>query len=217
MAVALKVPYRLRMTAIRILRTDDFLTNLRRFDNVSYQQTPFWAECRRTDWPEYEMVGWYADATDPVFVAIIRYRRIPGTQKRFAFLTYGPIVDWESADIAELLSVLHGHLESRNVIGVRMFPYLTLRRWKNQTVRAGLLDPAATRFCDLAPDHTSTTGLRLQVILRDSGWIRKSIPEAKRIDHALYSFRLDLNERSEEEILARTVYVNLFETVPLVA
>lgn len=184
------------------MTTDAFLTKLQRFDDVSYQQTPFWAEARRADWPEYEMVGWYTDAADPISVAIIRYRRVPGTHLRFAFIPYGPIVDWDTADIAEQLAVLRDHLEAKNVIGVRMFPYLSLRRWKNQTVRAGLIDPAATRFCDLAPDDTYPTALRLQAILRDTGWIRRSVPEAMRIDHALYSYRLDLENRTEEDVLS---------------
>lgn len=190
------------MTTIRAISNDAFLRRAQQFDDVSYQQTPYWAEARRADWPEYEVVGWYADDPDPVSVAIIRYRRIPGTAKRFAFIPYGPLIDWENADIGEQLTTLRSHLESKNVIGVRMFPYLSLRRWDNGTVRAGLLDSAVTRFCDLAPDRTYPTALRLRAILRDSGWIRKSIPEAMRIDHALYSFRLNLDNRTEQDVAA---------------
>ena len=116
------------MTVIREMTTDQFLSGLQKFDRVSFQQTPFWAEARRVDWPEFASVGWYADDPDPISVAIIRYRRIPGTAKRFAFIPYGPLIDWDNADIGEQLSALRTYLESKNVIGVRMLPYISLHR-----------------------------------------------------------------------------------------
>lgn len=110
------------------MSADAFLTSLQGFDDVSYQQSPFWAEARRVDWPDYVPVGCYADGPDPISVAIIRYRRIPGTKKRFAFIPYGPLIKWDNADIGEQLSTLRSFLEANDVIGVRMLPYLSLRR-----------------------------------------------------------------------------------------
>ena len=190
------------MTVIREITTDQFLSGLQKFDRVSFQQTPFWAEARRVDWPEFASVGWYADDPDPISVAIIRYRRIPGTAKRFAFIPYGPLIDWDNADIGEQLSALRTYLESKNVIGVRMLPYISLHRWDNATVRAGLREPTARHFRDLAPDRTNPTALRLKAIMRDSGWIEKSVPQETRIDYGLFNFRLDLEDRTEDDVLA---------------
>ena len=181
---------------------DAFLTSLQRFGDVSYQQTPFWAEARRVDWPDYVPVGWYADGADPISVAIIRYRRIPGTKKRFAFIPYGPLIDWDNADISEQLSTLRSFLEANDVIGVRMLPYLSLRRWDNATVRAGLREPIARHFRDLAPDYTNPTALQLRAIMRDSGWIEKSAPQETHIDYGRFNFLLNLEDRTEDDILA---------------
>jgi lipid II:glycine glycyltransferase (peptidoglycan interpeptide bridge formation enzyme) len=190
------------MTVIREITTDQFLSSLQKFDYVSFQQTPFWAEARRVDWPEFSSVGWYADGPDPISVAIIRYRRIPGTTKRFAFIPYGPLIDWDNADIGEQLAALRTYLEAQNVIGVRMLPYISLHRWDNATVRAGLREPTARHFRDLAPDRTNPTALRLKAIMRDSGWIEKSVPQETRIDYGLFNFRLDLEDRTEDDVLA---------------
>jgi hypothetical protein len=190
------------MTVIREITTDQFLSSLQKFDYVSFQQTPFWAEARRVDWPEFASVGWYADGPDPISVAIIRYRRIPGTTKRFAFIPYGPLIDWDNADIGEQLAALRTYLEAQNVIGVRMLPYISLHRWDNATVRAGLREPTARHFRDLAPDRTNPTALRLKAIMRDSGWIEKSVPQETRIDYGLFNFRLDLEDRTEDDVLA---------------
>ncbi|WP_210603511.1 lipid II:glycine glycyltransferase FemX [Brevibacterium oceani] len=191
------------MTTIRAMTADAFLASLQRFDDVSYQQTPYWAEARLADWPEYEAVGWFNDSLTPFAVAIIRYRRIPGTTRRFGFIPYGPVTDWGHVDISSLLSALRSYLEDKNVIGVRMIPYLALHRWDSRTVRTGFLDDAVNRFSDLAPDYTNPAAMRLRSILRDSGWVEKNIPEEEQMDHAQLIFRLDLGGRTEEDVLGR--------------
>ena len=67
-------------------------------------------------------MGWYADDAGPTSVAIIRYRWIPGTTKRFDFIPYDPLIDWDNADISEQFATLRTCLESKNVVGVRILP-----------------------------------------------------------------------------------------------
>src|SRR5699024_5317854 len=80
--------------------------------------------------------------------------------------------------------------------------YLSLRRWGNATVRPGRREPTAKRCRDLAADHTNPTALRLKAIMRDSGWIDKSAPQETRIDYGLFNFRLNLEGRTEDDVLA---------------
>src|SRR5699024_2066279 len=98
------------MTVMREITTDQFLSGLQKFDRVSFQQTPSWAEARGVDWPAFPSVGWYAD--DPVAwsVAFGRYRRFRCTAKRVSFTPYGPLWDWEYAHVGEQLSAVPTYL-----------------------------------------------------------------------------------------------------------
>ncbi len=73
------------MHTVRTIRPDEFRGFLDRTDGASYQQTSEWSRVRSADW-DHELVGWFDSGNQPVAAAVIRYRRLPGVDLRFAYI-----------------------------------------------------------------------------------------------------------------------------------
>ncbi|PAK96896.1 hypothetical protein B8X04_03050 [Brevibacterium casei] len=190
------------MHTVRTIRPDEFRRFLDRSDGASYQQTSEWSRVRSGDW-EHDIVGWFDTGREPVAAAVIRYRRLPGIDLRFAYIPQGPLLDWSAPDAVDRLSALEAHLRARRVFGLRISPALTLRRWDAETVRAGLADPGTTRFSQLPPDDVSQTSLDLASALRDGGW-RELIGDAEAdASQPHLNFHLRLEGLTEEAVQAK--------------
>lgn len=168
---------------------------------VGYQQTPEWAEARGAAW-DPELLGWF-DAHGVMSAgAVVRYRKLPGSDRRFAFIPQGPVLEWSAADLDSLLTPLRAYLMTRRVFAVRITPPLSLRRWDAATVRAGLSNPAITRFSQLSPDGLDDAGLDLVDVLSRLGWRRAPGDAATDASQPRLNFWLDLHCGSEEAVLA---------------
>lgn len=169
---------------------------------ATYQQTPEWADARRAQW-EPELIGWFDQNDSICAAAVLRYRRIPGTNRSFVFIPQGPLLDWSDPQIADQLAALGAYLSSRGVFGVRITPVVTLRKWEAAAVKAGLANPEVERLLDIEPTEVNTVGFGLRRTLRAAGW--REAPDEKHSDasYPRFNFWLNLTGRTEEAVLAR--------------
>ena len=190
------------MHTVRTIRPDEFRGFLDRTDGASYQQTSEWSRVRSADW-DHELVGWFDSGNQPVAAAVIRYRRLPGVDLRFAYIPQGPLIDWSAPEALDLLTALEAHMRTRRVFGLRSSPAVTLRQWDAETVRAGAADPGITRFSQLPPDDVSRSALDLAAALREAGW-REVIDDAEAdASQPHLNFHLRLDGLTEEAVQAR--------------
>ncbi len=189
------------MYTVEVISKDEYWWFLRKHPEASYQQTPEWGDARRAQW-EPELIGWFDQQSRVHAVAVLRYRRVPGTSRSFAFIPQGPLLDWNDPHVAEQLAALGHYLRSRGVFGVRITPVVSLRKWDAATVKAGLADPEVSRISDMTPTEISPIGTRLVSTLRAAGW--REAPEDAQSDasHPRFNFWLHLQGRSEGAVLA---------------
>lgn len=168
---------------------------------VGYQQTPEWATARGASW-DPELLGWF-DAEGVMRAgAVIRYRKLPGLDRRFAFVPQGPVADWSADDIDDLLTPLRSYLSSRRVFAVRITPPISLRRWNASTIRNGLSNPEVTKLTDLPPDRLDRSSGDLVSSLQRLGWRRAPNDAATDASQPRFNFWLDLCGGDEDVVLA---------------
>lgn len=189
------------MDIVNTPTTEEYWGFLDRFGTASYQQTPQWATARGRDW-EHEILG-VRDASGALTAAaMVRYRRLPGTRMRFAYIAQGPLLDWTAPEAYRQLQALVTHLRSRDAFVLRIAPPVTLHRWSAATVRSGLADHEVVRFSDLRPDHVSATATELVTALRDLGWKEVLADAETEGSQPRFNFHLQLGAGSEESVLA---------------
>lgn len=189
------------MYTISEISRDEYWQFLRTRSEASYQQTPEWADARRAQW-EPELIGWFDQGYSLRAVAVLRYRHVPGTSRRFVFIPQGPLLDWSGPQIADQLAALRTYLSSRGVFGVRITPVVSLRTWDAATIRAGLANPHVTRLSAMEPTEVNTVGTRLISALSAGGWHEASESKVSDSSHPRFNFWLKLEGRSEEAVLA---------------
>ncbi|WP_157691428.1 lipid II:glycine glycyltransferase FemX [Brevibacterium sandarakinum] len=168
---------------------------------VGYQQTPEWATARGASW-DPELLGWF-DAEGVMRAgAVIRYRKLPGLDRRFAFVPQGPVADWSAHDIDDLLTPLKSYLTSRRVFAVRITPPISIRQWNASTIRTGLSIPDITRLSDLPPDRLQHSSGDLVSSLTSLGWRRAPNDAATESSQPRFNFWLDLAGGDEDAVLA---------------
>jgi vancomycin resistance protein VanK len=185
--------------SVRPLSTDEHLAYLRSLPSASFLQTPAWGQVK-AEWA-HESVGLFVGDAQ-VGVALVLYRRLPRLSRSLAYLPEGPVLDWESASLPQLLDALVAHLRSRGAFGIRMGPPVITRVWEAATVKAGLADPALHRLGEVPPDEVSDTGRRLAALLREGGWRLQGGDEGFAAGQPRYNFWLPLAGRSEADVLA---------------
>lgn len=168
---------------------------------VGYQQTPEWAAARGASW-DPELLGWF-DAEGVMRAgAVIRYRKLPGLDRRFAFVPQGPVADWSADDIDDLLTPLRSYLSSRRVFAVRITPPISLRRWNASTIRTGLSTPGVTKLSDLPPDRLEHSAIDVVSSLKRFGWRQAPNDAATDASQPNFNFWLDLAGGDEDVVLA---------------
>lgn len=189
------------MHTLRTLSTDEYWNFIGHRPDVGYQQTPQWGDVRSGDW-HHELVGWFDVTAQLVAVALIRYRNLPGTNRCFAYIAQGPVIDWRSPDVTDQLNALGRHLRSRHAFGVRITPLVSLRSWNAASIKAGITDPKVKHFRDLAPDRIDPVGTELVDTLRAAGWRPAPSDREAGASHPRFNFWLDLQGSDEESVLS---------------
>jgi lipid II:glycine glycyltransferase (peptidoglycan interpeptide bridge formation enzyme) len=168
---------------------------------AGYQQSPQWGRARSGDWRP-ELVGWFDHDEQLIGVALIRSRDLPLLHRGFAIVPQGPVVDWERADLRELLRALREHARARRIFALVVVPPVSLRRWGPGTVKAALAAPGTTRWSQVAPDLEDPVGRRAVEALRAEGWRRLEQGGVLDSTQPLFNVWIQLGGRSEEEVLA---------------
>ena len=163
--------------------------------SVSFLQCPSWGELK-TDWRS-ESVGWIDEATGSVVGAgLVLYRQLPKVKRYLAYLPEGPIIDWTSYSVAEILTPLLAHLKKHGAFTAKIGPQLVARRWDSETIKKAIADAsAAVRLKDVPPDYDNPKAATVIQGLRRAGWTRKESEGAGFGDfQPRYVFQLPLTD-----------------------
>ena len=128
--------------AVRSITPAEHLAFVRRQPSASFLQTPAWGRVK-TDW-SHESVGWY-DADQLVGAGLVLYRRLPAVARSLAYLPEGPLLDWSSPALPEMLAALAAHLGRKRAFGVRIGPPVVTRSWAADTVKKAIADSECRR------------------------------------------------------------------------
>ena len=165
----------------------------------SFLQTPAWAGVK-AEWGN-DRLGWY-DGDTLVGAGLVLLRQIPRVKRYLAYLPDGPVLDWSSYDVDDVLAPLLDHLRRRGAFSVKIGPQLVTRRWHAQTVKAALAQGTAGRLGDLVPDSTDSDAAAVADRLAAAGWRRQPAAGGGFGDvQPRYVFQVPLAGRSEEDLL----------------
>ena len=190
---------------VRTIGAEEHVSFLRTRRSASFLQTPAWARVK----PEWkpESIGWFATGSTAgdeslVGVALVLYRQLPKVARYLAYLPEGPVIDWDTEDLAAWLEPMAAHLKDRGAFGIRIGPPVVTRRWSAQQVKDGIADDGTRSLVDLPPTERSTTGARVVSQLRALGWLPQSVSGGFAAGQPQYNFQVPLAGRTEDDVLA---------------
>ena len=175
---------------------------------MSFLQTPAWAQVK-TDWRS-ESIGIVRDDTELLGVGLVLYRQVPKLHRYLAYLPEGPVVDWSSPELPEILTALRSHVKSRGAFALRIGPTLPHRVWAKDTIKAAIADESVTALSEVPADRTNRRATYLTNQLRHLGWRPPKDEQGFAAGQPKFNFQLPLvrwedGERvrlSEDEVLA---------------
>ncbi len=194
--------------AVREISAADHLEFIRAQRSASFLQTPAWGQVK-ADW-SHESLGWFApDAAGGerlAGVGLVLYRQLPKLKRYLAYLPEGPVIDWETEQLADWLEPMSAHLRSRGAFGVRMGPPVITRRWSAAQIKEGIASDDVGRLGEVVPSERSNTGARVVSQLHDLGWQPQSVEGGFAAGQPQYNFVIPLRDadgepRSEDDVL----------------
>jgi lipid II:glycine glycyltransferase (peptidoglycan interpeptide bridge formation enzyme) len=183
---------------VRTLTLEEHLDFVRTRPRVSFLQTPAWAAAK----PEWraESLGWTRDG-EVVGAALVLFRQLPKVRRYLAYLPEGPVLDWDTDELAAWLDPMVSHLKAKGAFGVRIGPPVITRRWSAAQVKQGIADDAVRRLDDLAPLERNATGARVVAQLQELGWRPQVAEGGFAAGQPRYNFWIPLAGRSEDDVL----------------
>jgi lipid II:glycine glycyltransferase (peptidoglycan interpeptide bridge formation enzyme) len=177
--------------------------------SASFLQTPAWAAVK----PEWkaESIGWFSRSSTGnehiVGAALVLYRQLPRVKRYLAYLPEGPLIDWESENLADWLDPMAAHLRQRGSFGIRIGPPVVTRRWSAAQIKEGIADDATTSLTALPPTERSQVGASVVSQLQDLGWKAQSVEGGFAAGQPQFNFWIPLVDgdgtpRSEQDVLA---------------
>ncbi len=186
------------MLTVREISESEHLDFIRRQRSASFLQTPGWGQVK-SEWRR-ESLGWFRDDT-LVGAALVLYRQLPKVRRYLAYLPEGPVIDWDSDDLAGWLEPMAGHLRDRGAFGVRMGPPVVTRRWTAAQVKEGIADDDVRRLGEVQPLERSATGAHVVSQLEELGWKPQSVEGGFAAGQPQYVFWIPLADRTEDDVL----------------
>ncbi|MGH3472717.1 MAG: lipid II:glycine glycyltransferase FemX [Nocardioidaceae bacterium] len=187
------------MTVVRAITAAEHVRFLEKQPSASFLQTPAWGLVK-SEWG-HESIGWFR-GTDLIGAGLVLYRRLPWVDRSLAYLPEGPVLDWGSADLDDLLAAMAGYLREKRAFAIRMGPPVPVRRWTAATVKRAIADVAYTRLDQVPPDTREETGTAVLSTLGSGGWIQQTTDEGFSTGQPQYVFQIPLGGRSEDDVLA---------------
>ncbi|MEI5673430.1 MULTISPECIES: lipid II:glycine glycyltransferase FemX [Nocardioides] len=188
---------------VRTISPAEHLAFLRTRSSASFLQTPAWGQVK-AEWRR-ESLGWY-DGDRLAGVALVLYRQLPKVKRYLAYLPEGPVIDWDTEQLAAWLTPLAAHLRKQGAFGVRMGPPVVTRRWTAAQVKEGIADAGVRRLGDLPPTERDATGARVVTQLHELGWRPQVTDGGFAAGQPQYVFQVPLVDadgkpRSEDDVL----------------
>ena len=189
---------------VRTVSTEEHVSFLRSRRSASFLQTPAWARVK-AEWTP-ESIGWVSTGStgqeELVGVALVLNRQLPKVARYLAYLPEGPVIDWDTDDLAAWLGPMAAHLKAQGAFGIRIGPPVVTRRWTAQQVKDGIADDATRSLVDVPPTERGTTGARVVSQLRALGWLPQSVTGGFAAGQPQYNFQVTLAGRTEDDLLA---------------
>ena len=189
---------------VRTVSTEEHVSFLRSRRSASFLQTPAWARVK-AEWTP-ESIGWVSTGStgqeELVGVALVLNRQLPKVARYLAYLPEGPVIDWDTDDLAAWLGPMAAHLKAQGAFGIRIGPPVVTRRWTAQQVKDGIADDATRSLVDVPPTERGTTGARVVSQLRALGWLPQSVTGGFAAGQPQYNFQVPLAGRTEDDLLA---------------
>ena len=194
--------------AVRTISAEEHLAFLRAQDSASFLQTPPWARVKQ-EW-KAESLGWSLPGSpdgELVGVALVLYRQLPKVRRYLAYLPEGPVIDWDTDDLAAWLEPMATHLKAQGAFGIRIGPPVITRRWSAAQVKDGIADDTVTSLTELPPTERSPAGAKVVSQLRELGWRAQHAVGGFAAGQPQYNFWIPLRHaddtpRTEDEVLA---------------
>jgi lipid II:glycine glycyltransferase (peptidoglycan interpeptide bridge formation enzyme) len=195
--------------AVRTITAEEHLGFLRTRDSASFLQTPAWAKVKK-EW-KAESLGWSLPGSpsgELVGVGLVLYRQLPKVRRYLAYLPEGPVIDWDTDDLAAWLVPMAQHLKDRGAFGIRIGPPVVTRRWSAEQVKEGIADETVASLTALPPTDRSQAGAKVVSQLRELGWRAQSAVGGFAAGQPQYNFWVPLrnadgSQRTEDEVLGR--------------
>ncbi|WP_280530171.1 lipid II:glycine glycyltransferase FemX [Nocardioides dongkuii] len=192
------------LLSVREISESEHLALIRSRSSASFLQTPAWGRVK-AEWRR-ESLGWF-EGEQLVGAALVLYRQLPKVKRYLAYLPEGPLLDWDTEDLAAWLAPMAAHLQRRGAFGVRMGPPVVTRRWTAAVVKDGIADPAVHRLGELPPTGRDATGARVVAQLRELGWRPQVAEGGFAAGQPQYVFQVPLVDadgkpRTEDDVLA---------------
>ena len=167
--------------------------------SASFLQTPAWAEVK----PEWrpESIGFF-EGGELRGAGLVLYRQLPRLKRYLAYLPEGPVIDWETDDLAAWLEPMAAHLKAQGAFAVRMGPPVVTRRWSAAQVKEGIADESVRRLGDVPPLERSQVGACVVSQLHELGWRPQAVEGGFAAGQPQFNFQVPLEGRTEDEVLA---------------
>ncbi len=188
---------------VSTIGSDEHLAFLRTRSSASFLQTPAWAQVK-SEW-KAESLGWTRDG-ELIGAALVLFRQLPKVKRYLAYLPEGPVIDWDTTDLAAWLDPMAAHLKDKGAFGIRIGPPVITRRWDAAQIKEGIADDAVTTLTALPPADRSQSGAAVVSQLRELGWQCQFVEGGFAAGQPQYNFQIPLHDsdspRTEEAVLA---------------
>ena len=184
--------------SVRTITPAEHLDFVRTQDSVSFLQVPAWGEVK-SDWRR-ESIGWFS-GDELVGAGLVLYRQVPRLKRYLAYLPEGPVIDWDSEDLAAWLDPMVAHLTSQGAFGIRMGPPVVTRRWDAAAIKAGVADESVRTLDQVPPLVREPAGARVVSALRTMGWREQKAEGGFAAGQPQYNFQVPLAGKDEDEVL----------------
>jgi lipid II:glycine glycyltransferase (peptidoglycan interpeptide bridge formation enzyme) len=186
--------------SVRTISTDEHRAYNASQPSVSFLQTPAWGQVKR-EWRS-ESVGWFDGPDQLVGAGLVLYRQLPRIKKYLAYLPEGPVINWLTGDVGDLLRPLAEHARASGAFGIRIGAPVGVRRWGAETIKAAIADERVSRLSEAIPDHLDHGAVLLRNRLRELGWHPPDEEEGFAAGQPRFVFQLPIAGRTAEQLLA---------------
>lgn len=183
---------------VRPISDEAHLGFIRSQPSASFLQTPAWAAVK-PEW-QSESLGWFR-GEELVGVGLVLLRQLPKLKRYLAYLPEGPVIDWDTDDLAAWLAPMAAHLKARGAFGVRIGPPVVVRRWDASQIKQGIADDGVRRLTEVPPSERNQTGARVLSQLHELGWQPQSVDGGFAAGQPQFNFQVPLADRTEDDVL----------------